>query len=55
MELKPGWKASVLAGNDRGNIYVIREDCGEYVTLIRADGKVLRKNKKHIQVIKNNK
>ena len=52
MELKPGWKASVLAGNDKGNIYVIHEDCGEYAALIREDGKMLRKNKKHIQVIK---
>ena len=55
MELNPGWKASVKAGNDKGNIYVIKEDCGRYAVLIGEDGKVLRKNKKHIQVIKNKK
>ncbi len=53
MELNPGWKARSMAGNDRGKIYVIKEDLGEYVLLIREDGNVLRKNKKHIQVIKN--
>ena len=52
MELKVGWHAKVLAGNDRGKTYVIKEDCGEYAFLIREDGRVLRKNKKHIQVIK---
>ena len=52
MELKAGWQARVLAGNDRGKTFVITEDCGEYAFLIREDGKVLRKNKKHIQVIK---
>ena len=55
MELKPGWRASVLAGNDRGKTYIIQEDLGEYVILIREDGKMLRKNKKHIQVIKSNR
>ena len=53
MELNPGWKARSLAGNDKGKIYVIKEDCGEYAFLVREDGKLLRKNKKHIQVIKN--
>lgn len=52
MEMKAGWKATVLAGNDRGKTYVIKKDCGEYAFLIREDGKELRKNKKHIQVIK---
>ena len=55
MELIPGRKASMLAGNDKGKIYVIAKDCGEYAELVREDGKVLRKNKKHIQVMKNNK
>ena len=54
MVLNPGWKASVKAGNDKGKIYVITEDHGRYVSLIREDGRVLRKNKKHIQVIKSN-
>mgnify|MGYP003316414451 FL=1 len=52
MELRSGWQARVLAGNDKGKTYVLNEDCGEYVFLIREDGKKLRKNKKHIQVIK---
>ena len=52
MELKAGWQARVLAGNDSGKTFVITKDCGEYAFLIREDGKVLRKNKKHIQVIK---
>lgn len=52
MELIPGWQAKSLAGNDKGRIYIIQADCGEYVFLIRGDGKELRKNKKHIQVIK---
>ena len=54
MELNPGWKAIILAGNDRGNVYTIKEDLGIYAILIRQDGKVFRKNKKHIQVIKSN-
>lgn len=55
MVLIPGWQAKSLAGNDRGKIYVIKEDSGEYAFLVREDGKVLRKNKKHIQVIKKTK
>ena len=55
MKLNAGWQAKVLAGNDKGKIYVIKEDCGEYAFLLREDGKVLRKNKKHIQVIKEQK
>ncbi len=55
MELIAGWQARSLAGNDKGKTYVIKEDCGEYAFLIREDGKVLRKNKKHIQVIKTKK
>ena len=39
MELRSGWQARVLAGNDKGKTYVIKEDCGEYVFLIREDGK----------------
>lgn len=52
MELNPGWKAKSLAGNDKGRIYVIKEDCGEYAFLLNESGKVFRKNKKHIQLIK---
>ena len=52
MDMTPGWMAKSLAGNDRGTIYVIKEDCQEYVFLLDQSGKTLRKNKKHIQVIK---
>lgn len=52
MEMKTGWLARSMAGNDRGRLYVIEQDCGEYVFLSDQDGKRLRKNKKHIQVIK---
>jgi len=52
MEMTPGWKAKSLAGNDKGKIYIIKEDRGEYVFLLGEGGKTLRKNKKHIQVIK---
>lgn len=52
MEMIPGWMARSLTGNDRGKVYIIKEDRGESVFLLREDGKTLRKNKKHIQVIK---
>jgi len=55
MEMIPGWMAKSLAGNDRGRIYVINEDSGEYVFLMDQNGKISRKNKKHIQVIKRRK
>ena len=55
MEMKAGWQAKSLAGNDRGMIYVIKEDRGEYVFLLAENGKQLRKNKKHVQVIKTTK
>lgn len=53
MEMLAGWRAVSLAGNDKGRVYVIKEDCGEYVFLSDENGKIQRKNKKHIQVIKN--
>lgn len=52
MEMIPGWMAKSLAGNDKGKLYVIKEDRGEYVFLLDPVGRTLRKNKKHIQVIK---
>ena len=52
MEMNPGWHARSLAGNDRGKVYVISRDSGEYVFLLDERGKEFRKNKKHIQVIK---
>lgn len=55
MKMKPGWQAKVKNGSDKGMIGVITEDCDMYAVLLREDGKVLRKNKKHIQVIKKQK
>lgn len=52
MEMKPGFLAKSLAGNDKGMIYVIKEDCGEYIILLGQDERQLRKNKKHVQLIK---
>lgn len=52
MEMNPGWQAKSLAGNDKGKVYVITRDSGEYVFLLSETGKEFRKNKKHIQVIK---
>ena len=52
MDMHPGWRARSLAGNDRGQIYVIKEDSPPYVFLLGPNGRTLRKNKKHVQVIK---
>lgn len=52
MEMRPGWLALSLAGNDRGKIYVIERDGGECVFLAGPGEKTIRKNKKHIQVQK---
>lgn len=52
MEIKPGFYAKSLAGNDKGRIYAVKKDEGRFVLLNGGDGRVLRKNKKHIQVIK---
>ena len=50
--MNPGWMARSLAGNDKNKVYVIKEDRGEYVFLLDESGKIFRKNKKHIQIIK---
>ena len=53
-----GFLAYSLAGHDKGEIYLIIEETKDYVYV--ADGKVRtldkpkKKNKKHIQIIKNN-
>ena len=52
MEMTPGFLARSLAGNDKDKIYVITEDLGTYVSLLAENGRVLRKNKKHVQIIK---
>lgn len=45
----------MLAGHDKGKIYVIEEDTGAYVILSDENGKRFRKNKKHVQVKKKTK
>ena len=50
MEMRPGWMARSLAGNDKGRIYVIKEDGPRYVFLLDGNGRTLRKNKKHVQI-----
>ena len=55
MEMTPGFLARSLAGNDKDKIYVISEDLGTYVSLLAENGRVLRKNKKHVQIIKKRK
>lgn len=52
MEMTPGFLARSPAGNDKDKIYVITEDLGTYVSLLAENGRVLRKNKKHVQIIK---
>ena len=52
MEMSPGFLARSLAGNDKDKIYVISEDLGTYVSLIAENGRVLRKNQNHVQIIK---
>lgn len=55
MEMTPGFLARSIAGNDKDKIYVISEDLGTYVSLLAENGRVLRKNKKHVQIIKKRK
>ena len=50
MEMTPGFLARSIAGNDKDKIYVISEDLGTYVSLLAEKGRVLRKNKKHVQI-----
>lgn len=49
--------AIVKAGHDKGQIYLIAETEGEYVFLVNGStkpvGKPKKKNRKHIQVMKN--
>ena len=49
--------AIVKAGHDKGQIYLIAESEGEYVYLVNGGtkpfGKPKKKNRKHIQILKN--
>ena len=48
--------AKVKAGHDKNNIYMIKEEMGEYVFLVNGKTKCLinprKKAKKHVQIIK---
>lgn len=52
-----GMLAISLAGHDKGKVYVIINEVGEYIYLCdgknRPLDKLKQKNKKHVQVIKN--
>ncbi len=52
----PGMLAVSKAGRDRGSLYVIIEEAGEYVYLADGRNRTIsrpkRKNRKHIQIIK---
>ena len=52
----PGMLAVSKAGRDRGSLYVIIEEAGEYVYLADVRNRTIsrpkRKNRKHIQIIK---
>ncbi len=52
----PGMLAVSKAGRDRGSLYVIIEEAGEYVYLDDGRNRTIsrpkRKNRKHIQIIK---
>ena len=51
MEMKPGFLARSLAGNDKGAVYEIQEDLGTHVLLLGPAGRPFKKNKKHVQLI----
>lgn len=51
---RPGCLAKSLAGRDKGRLYVMIRDAGEYVILTDGDIRTVtrpkRKNKKHVQL-----
>ena len=55
MEMKPGFLARSLAGNDKGAVYEIQEDLGTHVLLLGPADRPFKKNKKHVQLIKKTK
>ena len=55
MEMKPGFLARSLAGNDKGAVYEIQEDLGTYVLLLGPAGRPFKKNKKHVHGMRGGK
>lgn len=51
-----GYLAYSLSGHDKGRVYLIMEEDGDYVYLADGDVRLIdrlkKKNRKHIQVIK---
>ena len=51
-----GYLAYSLSGHDKGRVYLIMKEDGDYVYLadgdVRTTDKLKKKNRKHIQVIK---
>ena len=53
--MKPGFLARSMAGNDKGRLYTVEEDMGRHVLLSGPEGRLFKKNKKHVQLIKKTK
>lgn len=55
IEYGAGAMCRSLAGHDKGEVFVIAGEAGEYVSLVNGDsrplGKPKRKKKKHVQLI----
>lgn len=56
MEYRPGMLAKSIAGHDQNQIYVIMREEGNFLFLcdgrLKTVDKLKRKNKKHVQLIK---
>ena len=52
MEMTPGFLARSRAGPDKEKISGVPEDLVTCVSVLAENGRVLRKNKKHVQIIK---
>lgn len=56
MEYRPGMLAKSIAGHDQNQIYVIIREEGDFLFLcdgrLKTVDKLKRKNKKHVQLIK---
>ena len=52
MEFSKYTKARSKAGNDKNKVYIVKEVDERYVVLEDETGKIVKKNRKHIQFIK---
>ena len=53
--MKPGFLARSMAGNDKGRRYTVEEDMGKHVHSTGPKGRLCKKSKKHVQLIKKTK